>query len=987
MNRYPGFPPSVSHTPTPHTPTPHCEAIQDLLADGGAEALSRDAEARRHVEECEACFQVFEALDILDAALDALPPVDAPDAAVERLLAHADLRAPVADSWRARWIHRWHELIASLTVQPMMASAVAAALVLTLGVSWFLLQGRMPRPAAQLAEAIAEAPRTSESPARQSAGGKADTSNLAASPAAPMEESELDAERKDGLVALGYVGDAADGDFAGGDVADRIASQDGKLREEKAQEELGRRLGAKKESVDELRANSEHRLAEDVILLDSDPLLDERAPLGKAKQAAKRVPVPDPSPAEPEPIALPSTEAPIDLPAADDLVFGVPEKKVDAELGPILQVGGDVQAPTKLETPEPDYPELARKARVQGVVILRIVVDTEGAVRRVEVLKGLPMGLSEAAEAAVRRWRFAPATLDGEPVVVDYNVTVNFRLPADEPETTPSPPPPPPPDDDANAPDELAAARDFFRERERTEGLQFQPASGYWANTYLPGDPGRRRLASRLAAASARVAAAHAAALPTAHPFDPPTRAALGVHLQGDRRAVRGETRMLVQVGLAATPRHAGRRPAMRTAVVVDRDMPGSWTPDDLRALRATVLALARMRETGDAFELWASGPHGGRQIAASDFRSGPLTVALDELFNAPAAPSPTPRFEPSLARIARLALESVASNDDDAPLGASLVLLVTPRSWEAAEQDELVRLAHAAAVGGAVVSTLGIGEQVDPARLEPPALAGQGRRWTLRAPSDAAGLVDRELTASSRTVARAVRLRIALAPGVRLVEVIDSERLDARRAERVRQAERAVDEHLARRLGITADRGDDEAGIQIVIPAFLAGDTHSILLDIVVPGPGPVAEVTARWKDLVELGNGEARAQLSLTPGDDPSRGPLERRLPFENQVLTDLLTSRLATALDTAGSALAAGRPADAERILHHQATLLAGLQRLAPDLAGLRRLDHDRALLTTYTGLLAQPREAAATLQLADSLRYAARRVGGWASVVEG
>jgi hypothetical protein len=52
--------------------------------------------------------------------------------------------------------------------------------------------------------------------------------------------------------------------------------------------------------------------------------------------------------------------------------------------------------------------------------------------------------------------------------------------------------------------------------------------------------------------------------------------------------------------------------------------------------------------------------------------------------------------------------------------------------------------------------------------------------------------------------------------------------------------------------LGIRADRGSDEDGIKIVIPAFYADDTHAILLDLVVPRPGPVLEVSAKYKDLV---------------------------------------------------------------------------------------------------------------------------------------
>lgn len=93
-----------------------------------------------------------------------------------------------------------------------------------------------------------------------------------------------------------------------------------------------------------------------------------------------------------------------------------------------LPVGGNVTKPAVIEQPPPDYTEEARRARIQGVVILEATIDREGRVVDTRVLKGLPLGLSEAAEAAVAKWRYRPAALDGEPVPVIMIVTVNFQL-------------------------------------------------------------------------------------------------------------------------------------------------------------------------------------------------------------------------------------------------------------------------------------------------------------------------------------------------------------------------------------------------------------------------------------------------------------------------------------------------------------------------------------------------------------------------------
>lgn len=93
-----------------------------------------------------------------------------------------------------------------------------------------------------------------------------------------------------------------------------------------------------------------------------------------------------------------------------------------------LRVGGDVKAPVISHREEPEYTEIARQARVQGVVIVEAIIDKNGNVDAVKVVKGLPMGLSEAAVRAVRQWKFKAGTLNGQPVDTIFNLTVNFKL-------------------------------------------------------------------------------------------------------------------------------------------------------------------------------------------------------------------------------------------------------------------------------------------------------------------------------------------------------------------------------------------------------------------------------------------------------------------------------------------------------------------------------------------------------------------------------
>lgn len=145
---------------------------------------------------------------------------------------------------------------------------------------------------------------------------------------------------------------------------------------------------------------------------------------------AKKVPIPDPTPDEPEPIRLEEEIEPeLEMPDTD-LIFDIPAGPPPTAAEPTgpIYVGGDVQAPVKVNAPQPQYTEIARKARIQGVVIVQAIIDKEGSVQNVKVLKGLPMGLDQAAVEAIKSWKFKPATLNGKPVTVYYNLTVNFTL-------------------------------------------------------------------------------------------------------------------------------------------------------------------------------------------------------------------------------------------------------------------------------------------------------------------------------------------------------------------------------------------------------------------------------------------------------------------------------------------------------------------------------------------------------------------------------
>ncbi len=120
-----------------------------------------------------------------------------------------------------------------------------------------------------------------------------------------------------------------------------------------------------------------------------------------------------------------ATTEPETQPAADT----APQVHVAADnAGVYSAVPAGGTQPQETDRVVPRYPMDARRAGIQGPVVVRGIVRRDGTIDNVEVIKDLPHGLGEAASDAVSQWRFRPATYRGEPIDVYYTVTVNFRL-------------------------------------------------------------------------------------------------------------------------------------------------------------------------------------------------------------------------------------------------------------------------------------------------------------------------------------------------------------------------------------------------------------------------------------------------------------------------------------------------------------------------------------------------------------------------------
>jgi len=96
--------------------------------------------------------------------------------------------------------------------------------------------------------------------------------------------------------------------------------------------------------------------------------------------------------------------------------------------GIVYDLGEGITSPKSVYTPEPEYCEKARKKKINGTVLITMIVLPDGKVHDVKVTQGIFPCLNEESIAAVSKWKFEPATKNGNPVAVHFKTQVTFTL-------------------------------------------------------------------------------------------------------------------------------------------------------------------------------------------------------------------------------------------------------------------------------------------------------------------------------------------------------------------------------------------------------------------------------------------------------------------------------------------------------------------------------------------------------------------------------
>ena len=105
-----------------------------------------------------------------------------------------------------------------------------------------------------------------------------------------------------------------------------------------------------------------------------------------------------------------------------------PGRKAQFDPCKYSRLGPGIHAARPLSLVDPDYSEPARKAKIMGTVVVGVALSERGEVDDVKVLRSLELGLDQNAVDAVKQSKFAPATKDGRPLAVQFEMEMTFKL-------------------------------------------------------------------------------------------------------------------------------------------------------------------------------------------------------------------------------------------------------------------------------------------------------------------------------------------------------------------------------------------------------------------------------------------------------------------------------------------------------------------------------------------------------------------------------
>jgi len=430
-------------------------------------------------------------------------------------------------------------------------------------------------------------------------------------------------------------------------------------------------------------------------------------------------------------------------------------------------------------------------------------------------------------------------------------------------------------------------------------------------------------------------------------PYAVPTEEAVALHTELERTKVStdGDT-VHLQIALLAKQGEAPPRPRMDVRLVFDRSgsmrSEGKWQ-HAVAAARALVDEL----EPTDTFGL----------VSYSD--TATLDVAPTRVGNGQAIRRAIDAMRPGGGTNIGAALELARQNAPERrrPTDVGLVILLSDGMATAGITDPrtLGRTVRKMFDDGGVLTTsIGVGTSFDEETMLTVAREGSGSYHFVRRAADVGTILQDELEDRVQAVAQALRVRVVLGGGVVARKVYGTRLLSEEEHAQVRATEVANDTRIARELGITRDREQEEdEGLRMHLPTFRRGDQHVILMELEVPGGraesiAGVARVYLEYKDLLRRDNAEASRVVTAERVADQDGVAAST----ERTVKRTVLAFQAGEALQLAADSLTARDAAEARRLLSERRELLEA----AADVWRDPSLRQDAALLARYEQVVA-------------------------------
>lgn len=395
---------------------------------------------------------------------------------------------------------------------------------------------------------------------------------------------------------------------------------------------------------------------------------------------------------------------------------------------------------------------------------------------------------------------------------------------------------------------------------------RFWPRQGYFKNTYLGGDLAYQE---KLRRASHRLKDLMSikGGFAWSPPLDPPLESGMTLSAKLSHSHLDHPQRVIMQVALKGSNQYGWRRPALNLMIVVDPNLLDGSSEAEARQSMLVDIIKPILKRLNVADQVGLS--YGKTLLTPR--RPEQLKEALIQSLESIMQSSNTAQDWRNLLQESGKALNKASADPYRAP-GAQAILMLCAKGC-VRNHFYIENAVHRLNLDGTLTSVIDHSKPNRHARdrqrdnsLWTIATAGHGGFWVSTRSLDLEKAINKEFDRFSRVVARLLRLSIKLGEQVELIEVLGSEMLNKEQKAQVKAREKAMDQRLSTRLGIKSDRGEDDEGVQVVIPAFYGGDSHLIHLALWVNKPGEIAEIQLKYKDMVQAKNASYAEQILIS-------------------------------------------------------------------------------------------------------------------------